>query len=164
MSNFEFTFVVEGFEIALDEQLDALYLTFDEVTASHTAGKTELTFVVEAENAMAALESTFVRLRDILPNVRVLYLDEDLVAIPDIAARTSRSPESIRLLANGQRGLGEFPIPVGVLGGGTRIWKWADVSQWLKNHVVDYNSDSEFVGWEATVWFHALLAHHYVTT
>ena len=97
--------------------------------------------MIEAEDATAALGLTLVRLRDILPHVRVLYLDDDLVAIPDIAARTSRSPESIRLLANGQRGPGEFPIPVGVLGGGTRIWKWADVSQWLEGHIVDYNSD-----------------------
>lgn len=162
MGNFAFAFVVDGFDIEVDAELDALYQKFEDFSASRTAGKTKLSFVIEAQNAIAALNWTVDQLRDILPNVRVRYLDDDLVGGPDIAARTSRTPESIRLLANGARGSGGFPNPVGVLRGGMKIWKWAEVCQWFKNRGQDYSNSSEFIDWDSAAVFHALLAHRYV--
>lgn len=61
---------------------------------------------------------------------RVLRVDRELVSVPDIAERTGRSRESVRQHANGTRGSGGFPSPVGIVGDGIRVWEWAPVFEW----------------------------------
>jgi hypothetical protein len=54
---------------------------------------------------------------------------EDLVTQSDIAAKTGRTRESVRLLAAGKRGPGGFPSPVAA---GTRsLYSWAQVREWF---------------------------------
>ncbi|MEV8610316.1 hypothetical protein AB0383_20715 [Amycolatopsis sp. NPDC051373] len=66
---------------------------------------------------------------------------EDLVTLKDIADRTGRSHESVRLLAAGKRGPGGFPAASSV--GSQGFYSWTQVSQWFADH---YNAEagSEF--------------------
>lgn len=59
---------------------------------------------------------------------------DDLVTASEIAARTGRSRESIRLLASGRRGNGGFPSPVRGVKSRARHWRWAEVASWLAEH------------------------------
>jgi hypothetical protein len=56
----------------------------------------------------------------------------DLVSLKDIASRTGRSYESVRLLAQGNRGPGGFPPPLS--GSGWSLYSWAQVSHWFAEH------------------------------
>ena len=159
MNSYQFTFVVSGFDINDDDQLDALHNAFEDVSASVSVGRTELSFVVDAGSAQSALISTYSQLRHILPQTQFLYLDEDLVAVPDIAVRTGRTAESIRLLTTGERGAGEFPTPVGVLGGGSRLWRWSDVCTWFKAGNKDFSNGAEFINRYDEAMFVALQDH-----
>ncbi|MGW7537546.1 hypothetical protein [Amycolatopsis sp. NPDC054798] len=60
----------------------------------------------------------------------------DLVSLKDIAARTDRSYESVRLLAAGQRGPGGFPVPMST--GQWALYSWAEVALWLS---ANYGTD-----------------------
>ena len=41
-----------------------------------------------------------------------------------------RTRESVRLLAAGERGGGDFPAPVSHLRSRNRLWRWSDVAAW----------------------------------
>lgn len=64
----------------------------------------------------------------------VLEVDpEDLVFATEIAQRTGRTKESVRLLAEGERGPGDFPAPVRTISG-HRLWRWADIAAWFAEY------------------------------
>ncbi|WP_235732611.1 hypothetical protein [Mycolicibacterium septicum] len=54
---------------------------------------------------------------------------DDLVSLKDVAGRTERTYESMRLLAAGKRGPGGFPAPMST--GQWSLYSWAEVSTWL---------------------------------
>jgi len=60
---------------------------------------------------------------------------EDLVTLADIAARTGRTRESVRLLSLGKRGPGGFPAPV--TSGAWALYSWATVHEWFRAHYGD---------------------------
>ena len=60
---------------------------------------------------------------------------EDLVTLADIAARTGRTRESVRLLSLGKRGPGGFPAPV--TSGTWALYSWAVVREWFRTHYGD---------------------------
>jgi len=70
----------------------------------------------------------------LVPTASVVRLDEELVGVSDIAQLADRTRESIRLYADGKRGPGNFPAPVGVVGDAVRVWRWADVDVWLHHN------------------------------
>uniref|UniRef100_UPI003F492B77 helix-turn-helix transcriptional regulator n=1 Tax=Amycolatopsis sp. CA-096443 TaxID=3239919 RepID=UPI003F492B77 len=62
--------------------------------------------------------------------VRWLDAEPQLLTVREIAERTGRSREAVRLWANGTRGPGGFPAPAGAAGR-TALYDWAEVSAWL---------------------------------
>jgi hypothetical protein len=152
MDSYEFAFVVEGFDVEDSVTLDHLYETFDDVSAAWEDGKTTLMFVVEAEKPEMALKTAYLKLTTGFPLLRVLRVDRDLVTASEIAARVNRTPESVRQLATGQRGPGDFPAPFSVLSGGTRVWAWSDVVSWFEasgrhvenNLLIDHETATRF--------------------
>jgi hypothetical protein len=124
--------VLEGVELT-DDVLDALFDALPDAVPSSLAGVVEVSSPVEAPDAETAAMSLVAKLRSVLPGARAVRLDQDLVSISDIAERTGRSRESIRLLADSRRGPGGFPVPVGTVGDGIRVWPWAVVVEWFRD-------------------------------
>jgi len=96
-----------------------------------------------------ALASALEELLRTLPATTILRVEEDdLATMADIAKRSGRTPESIRLLVNGKRGPGGFPPAAGRLDARTKIWRWADVAQWFETALdepLPDTSDSAFL-------------------
>ncbi|MBK5221865.1 MAG: hypothetical protein JJE52_03115 [Acidimicrobiia bacterium] len=159
---FSFALEVEGFDVENDEHLDALYGAFEDVGASVQSGRVTIGFVVAARGASHALGETTDRLEAVVPTVRVLRVDRDLVSIPDIADRTDRTPESVRLLVGGKRGLGGFPAPCGTLGGGIRVWEWATVAGWFAQRDNSVEG-ANLIDHESATLFDARLLNRYTT-
>jgi hypothetical protein len=78
------------------------------------------TFADAVSSAIEQVEATGLRVEP-----------EELVSASEIAARTQRSREGVRLLIAGKRGPGGFPPPLGWLDAKTRVWRWSDVSRWF---------------------------------
>jgi hypothetical protein len=80
-----------------------------------------------------ALVAALEELLRTLPDATVLRVEgDDLATMADIAKRSGRTPESVRLLVNGRRGPGGFPPAAGRLDARTKVWRWADVAQWFE--------------------------------
>ncbi|WP_234789512.1 hypothetical protein [Mycolicibacterium conceptionense] len=54
---------------------------------------------------------------------------DDLVSLRDISDRLGRTYESVRLIAAGKRGPGDFPAPMST--GQWALYSWAEVSAWF---------------------------------
>jgi len=102
--------------------VDALVDWADDVTPEHEQGRTLLGFDREATSLAEALVSA---LRDVEAAGLVVgsVRSEDLVTLKEIASRTGRTYESVRLLAAGKRGPGGFPGPMS--SAGWTLYSWA---------------------------------------
>lgn len=58
----------------------------------------------------------------------------DAVNASEIGRRAEVTREYIRLLVQGKRGEGDFPIPQSGIAGKTLVWSWADVVRWMLEH------------------------------
>ncbi len=100
-------------------------------------GQGGLAFATATVNAASALQAADIATEQVIasvPAARPLRLDEDLVAVPDIAGRVGVSREAVRNWANGTRHA-NFPIPRGVVGDGIKVWAWSDVNRWLRENL-----------------------------
>jgi hypothetical protein len=117
-----------------DDVLDELFEKLGDVIPSSVDGCVTITASVDgAPDDFSAALRLIRRIKEALPTATVLRIDQDLVSITDIAARTNRSRESVRLLVDGKRGPGEFPAPIGTVGGGIRVWPWAAATDWFRD-------------------------------
>jgi hypothetical protein len=129
MDTYEFTFVVD--HRLSEDEVDGLLEQVDDVTPEREQGRTLLGFDRRSTSLAEALVSA---LRDVeaagltVGSVR----SEDLVTLREIAARTGRSYESVRLLAAGRRGPGGFPGPMS--SAGWTLYSWAQVRPWFTQH------------------------------
>ena len=105
-------------DAALCERSGVVYLDFD-----RDADTLEGAFM-EALQQLSGIDG--VRLSHVGP--------EDLVTTAEIARRAGVVREAVRLWAAGERGPGGFPVPVAGVDRQTRVWRWADVAQWLESH------------------------------
>lgn len=133
---FEFRFVVAGLDFDDEASLDLLHrdLGGDVSVSSTTTDLVEVVVTTPGDDALVAVNSAIARVGSLLEHVDVLRLDQELVGISDIAQLTGRTREAIRLYADGKRGAGHFPAPMGVVGDSVRVWRWADVDAWLREH------------------------------
>jgi hypothetical protein len=128
---FEFVFVLE--RVASDDDVDALFdAGCDDATPETRGGTSLLAFARVADHMSTAIVSA---LRDVESvGLRVASVEsDDLVAVKEIAERTGRSAESVRLLAHGERGPGGFPAPMSA--GGWTLYSWAQVARWFSESV-----------------------------
>ena len=127
MYNFEFSFVVRDHDLDNGLQGETALDSIQEATVSGWRDQHLVTFCVRARTPLAALRKAR-KIIDRFPSLEIMWLDNDLVGIPDIASRTNRTDESIRQHVRGLRGSGGFPTPIGILKGGTFIWRWGDIA------------------------------------
>jgi hypothetical protein len=136
---------------SLDDLSVHLYERIDDV--SLMGPDDDGTFLLEVDRQARCLPDALVtalsELMSVLPDATVLRVDEyDLATMADIARRSGRTPESIRLLVGGKRGPGGFPPAAGRVDARTKIWRWADVGTWFEatlGEPLPDTSDSAFL-------------------
>jgi hypothetical protein len=130
MTQYEFSLIIQG-DLDSDESVGELYDGgCDDATFGGINGVGIGDFTREATSLFEAVASAIAQVESV-GNLRVRRVEpEPLVTIPEIAERLGRTPESVRLLANGERGGGTFPPPISHMRTRQRLWRWADVAQW----------------------------------
>lgn len=133
MSEHEFTLVLAG---RLDQEavVDALFdAGCDDATFGQVDGVGYADFQREAPSLGEAVRSALEEVESV-PGLRVIRVEpDDLVTLSEIAQRLGRSRESVRLLASGARGRGDFPAPVSHLKARSRLWRWSEVAAWASH-------------------------------
>jgi len=130
MPEFEFTLVIDG---PLDDEaaINALFdAGCDDATFGSISNAGFGDFAREAPTLGLAVISAISNVESVRDLTVRRVEPDDLVTIPEIAERLGRTPESIRLLANGERGGGTFPPPISHLRTRHRLWRWIDVAIW----------------------------------
>jgi hypothetical protein len=133
MPEYEFTLRLD--QEVTESQADALYRACPDAAVAAGPGTTLVEFTREATNWGHVLGSA---VRDVEAVTGLLVTGvgrEDLVTIRDIASRSGRSREAIRLWAVGKRGPGGFPAPAWTSLAGERFWSWAEVAHWIRQHL-----------------------------
>ncbi len=93
-------------------------------------------FEREAPTYLDALKTAICAIEGAVPGLLVNRVEpEELVTAAEIAERTHRSRESVRLLFMGARGQIPFPRPVAWLSDRTRLWNWHEVSAYFANDI-----------------------------
>lgn len=136
MTVYSFAIVVDGVELD-EDAADAIYGGgLDDATVRQFAGWQLVEVDREAPSYSQALFSALRQLREAVPDLRVVRVEPDgLVTLQDIAERTGRTRESIRLLIAGERGPGDFPPPVVRRTGRSRLWSLPDVARWFADRL-----------------------------
>jgi len=134
VSEYTFLLTLRGNRPTDKELADLNAATRGDATFGFQNGRLFADFDREAESLPQALTTAIVEIESTVPTLRVVKVEGDesvLVSSADIARRVGLSREEIRLLANGERGSGDFPSPTALIGGNRRIWRWADVAAWF---------------------------------
>ena len=122
----EFTMIVDGPDLQDEGVIEAL---FEEGCDDALVGRTDgIQYLDFGRVADTFEEAVFTAIADVesVDGVKVVRLAEiGLLSMSDIAARTGRTRESIRLLVAGKRGPGGFPPPVTDPRSRYRMW-WSD--------------------------------------
>ncbi|MGA5133221.1 hypothetical protein [Streptomyces blastmyceticus] len=134
---YEFTFVVDGATVDDDTAVNRLADELDAMLA-RAGGQDLLSVSSYGDNAVEAALSVAHIARDLIPGLRLLRLDRDLVGVQEIAERTGRSRQNVHQWATGARLADKepFPQPEGTVGR-AHAWLWSEVNDWLHQHGLD---------------------------
>lgn len=133
MKTFEFTLRLDR-EIT-EQEVEALYGAFDDGSVVTGPGSTVIDFEREAPSFAEAIVSAVGDVEGAAAVTVVGAGQEDLVSMADIARRSGRSREAVRLWAAGERGPGGFPSSCWRSPGGERFWNWPEVAAWVRAHL-----------------------------
>ncbi|NYH53638.1 putative DNA-binding transcriptional regulator AlpA [Nocardiopsis arvandica] len=136
MYEYEFVFVLDGISLddhdavrSLSENLGALVSTFHGVPRMSVSG--------EGKSAVAAAFAVVKRAYELVPSMRIVRLDRDMVGVSDIAELTGRTRQNVTQWVHGQRHDGvPFPRPETVVGR-SLAWLWPEVNEWLRGLDLD---------------------------
>ena len=136
MSLHHFTLIVDGPDVQHETQIDALFEAgCDDALVGRAEGIQYIEFDREAVRLDDAILSAVADVEKV-PGVTVARIaDAGLVSMADIAARTGRTREGVRLLVAGARGPGGFPPPVTDPRSRYRLWRWFEVERWIATHL-----------------------------
>lgn len=126
-----------------DEEIDELFdAGCDDATPETTAadGLALLRFDRDADTLAGALLSALRQVETVGLPVAAVQSD-DLVTLREIASRTGRTYESVRLLASGKRGPGGFPPPLAAEG--WALYSWSAVGPWFARHYPSVELDRQ---------------------
>jgi predicted DNA-binding transcriptional regulator AlpA len=143
MGAIEVRFRVDNFSVENPEQVALLFENFD-ATASRICESTVVTLGVEVPagaDVLHELRHEIAQVESIV-GLRAIEIDLDLVDEGEIAQRLSKSRQAINMLVKGERGRGDFPPPY-ALPGGRRIWTWAEIARWVRQHKQQWDDAAE---------------------
>ena len=127
-----YVFRIRLHEALDDEAADRLYESFEEEIALEEGPKGHfIGFERQADSFLDAVLDAIAKVIEL--GFEPLAVEDELVSMSDVAERVGRTRQSISMLASGQRGAGDFPLPVA---GNVRspLWHWADVAAWFESH------------------------------
>ena len=131
MTEYEFTLVIDGDLTDEDVVRELFEAGCDDATFGVTDGAAYGEFMREASTFADAVLSAIHQVESVR-HLRVRRIEpDDIVTMSEIADRLDRTRESIRLLIAGKRGRGGFPAPISHARDRGRLWRWADVADWL---------------------------------
>lgn len=135
MDTYEFTLIVEGTDFTDDDTVNAAYEAgCDDALLGVSNGVPCADFDREAPTLEEAALSAIADIESVDGIEVVRIADAGLLSIADIAERTGRTRESVRLLIEGKRGPGGFPAPVTDPGRRRyRLWYWPEVARWFES-------------------------------
>ena len=132
MQNWSFTLIIEGGDLQSDETFNALFEAgCDDALVGRSNGIQFMDFDRDAETLADAVLSAVGDIESVAGLQVVRLEDLELVSMAEIAERTGRTRESVRLLVGGDRGPGNFPLPVNDPKRPNRLWRWSDVERWM---------------------------------
>ena len=137
MATYEFELILN--RDTTDEEADALFEACDGDLGISYGGPegSRATFTREGPRLTDIVIKTINQVESV-GGLRVVAVDADpLVTVQDIAERSGRTRESVRLLINGQRGPGGFPQPALGSAPRRRLWRWSEVGAWLHEDIAD---------------------------
>ncbi|MGH9380513.1 MAG: helix-turn-helix transcriptional regulator [Thermoanaerobaculia bacterium] len=133
MTTHQFILIVDGPDLQHEAHLNALFEAgCDDATVGRLGAIQYLDFDREAESFADAVLGATEAIEKTGLGARVVHLEpDDLVTMSEIAERTGRTRESVRLLISGQRGPGRFPAPATHFKNRRRMWRWQEVAAWF---------------------------------
>lgn len=134
---YEFTFIVSGVTVDDDEAVRKLRDAHDAMLL-RAGGLDQLVIAYAGDSAVDAAIRAATAITSVVPKIRILRLDRDLVGVAEIADRTDRSRQNVAQWVNGERlgGGGSFPLPEGTAGR-SHVWLWSEVNAWLASRGLD---------------------------
>lgn len=129
MQTFHLNLIFDGVDLEDDATFDAL-ATVEPATWRMQGTVAWVLAAVEAPSALEAAKSFTRHVLKAVPSARPVRMDEELVAIPDIARRVGVTREAVRHWADGTR-QANFPLPRGIVGDNIKVWRWGSVERWL---------------------------------
>jgi hypothetical protein len=135
METYSFTVLIRGADVLAEEHADALFEAgCDDALFGEREGLQYADFEREAPSFAKAVSTAIAAIEMTVPGAMVVRVEpDDIVTLTAIAERVGRSKESVRLLAAGERGPGDFPAPVAWVAGKNRLWQWAEVAAWFSS-------------------------------
>lgn len=114
----------------------------DALISTGMKGYLGLTFVREAKNAKAAIESAIKSIKQTIPHAKLERATPDLLNLSELAFLFQFTKQNMRKYARGEitSVTDDFPSPV--VTGKTSYWHAAEVAQWLKIQQVTDISDN----------------------
>ena len=132
MATHHFTLIVDGADVQDESVVNGLFESgCDDALVGSAHGVQFLDFDRDAASLGEAVLSAVADAERVDGVQVVRVADAGLASMADIAARTGRTREGVRLLVSGARGPGGFPPPVTDPRGRYRLWRWADVERWF---------------------------------
>jgi predicted DNA-binding transcriptional regulator AlpA len=143
MTEHNFSLMLEG---DIDAHADELYEAgLADAILGETNGIPYAEFDREAPTRLEAIVSAIRDVRSV-SGVQVVRVEpEEYLTASEIAQRTGKSREAIRLLASGQRGRGTFPRPFLRLRDRSPLWRWSEIAAWTSSDP-DVQIDAAAIG------------------
>jgi hypothetical protein len=131
VTEYEYTFVVGGIDVDDIDVVDSLYAEL-EASLSLAGGVPLLSIAAEGFGAVDAAIKAARSIERVVPGLRVVRMDRDLVGVPEIAERAEVTRQAVHQWIDGARhaDLPPFPATEGVVGR-QQVWLWSDVNDWL---------------------------------
>lgn len=133
MAVYTFTLIVEGPDFQSEVNAAALFdAGCDDALVGRVGTLQYIDFDREARSLSDAVFSATEAVEHAVPGAAVVHLEpDDLVSMTEIAERTERTRESVRLLISGERGPGGFPPAATHFKMRNRMWEWHAVALWF---------------------------------
>jgi predicted DNA-binding transcriptional regulator AlpA len=135
MKYYTFQLILSGISEPDDNIEDALYESgCDDALLYFKNSISFLEFDRKAGSIRQAIISAIKDVENAGIGVKVVHVAPgDIVTAAEIARRVKLTKEYIRLLTQGKRGPGDFPLPHSLIAN-TTLWSWAEISKWMYTH------------------------------